>query len=198
MASATWQADATPAEGAQRYTLRAADGPVSFRQMFTLLRDDDAFADRLSDAITGFDCEACYWELPPVTATSIDNNAEFVLLDAPSLARMAPEPDVFASHFRPIPDRGIAVFANLGGDAVLVAPCPSGSGESYPHLVAFLRTAPAEQQRALWQITAETVLSRLGPRPTWVSTAGLGVAWLHVRLDSRPKYYRYAPYTKSS
>ncbi|MGI9175867.1 MAG: DUF6940 family protein [Rhodothermales bacterium] len=23
----------------------------------------------------------------------------------------------------------------------------------------------------------------------WLSTAGGGVSWLHVRLDSRPKYY---------
>lgn len=32
------------------------------------------------------------------------------------------------------------------------------------------------------------------PVPLWVSTSGLGVSWLHVRLDSRPKYYTYAPY----
>jgi len=32
------------------------------------------------------------------------------------------------------------------------------------------------------------------PVPTWLSTAGGGVAWLHVRLDTRPKYYRYNPY----
>ena len=32
--------------------------------------------------------------------------------------------------------------------------------------------------------------------PTWVSTAGGGVAWLHVRLDSAPKYYTHRPYTR--
>jgi len=31
-------------------------------------------------------------------------------------------------------------------------------------------------------------------RRTWLSTSGLGVGWLHVRLDSRPKYYTYEPY----
>ena len=30
--------------------------------------------------------------------------------------------------------------------------------------------------------------------PVWVSTAGAGVSWLHVRLDDRPKYYGYQPY----
>ena len=37
---------------------------------------------------------------------------------------------------------------------------------------------------------------RLGGKPVWLSTAGLGVGWLHVRLDDRPKYYRHAPYVR--
>ena len=35
---------------------------------------------------------------------------------------------------------------------------------------------------------------RVNEIPVWLSTAGGGVAWLHVRLDDRPKYYSYAPY----
>ena len=30
----------------------------------------------------------------------------------------------------------------------------------------------------------------------WLSTNGLSTAWLHVRLDSRPKYYHFMPYRK--
>lgn len=30
----------------------------------------------------------------------------------------------------------------------------------------------------------------------WLSTNGVSTAWLHVRLDSRPKYYHYIPYRK--
>ena len=33
-------------------------------------------------------------------------------------------------------------------------------------------------------------------RPTWLSTEGSGVPWLHVRLDSRPKYYHHAAYAE--
>jgi hypothetical protein len=50
------------------------------------------------------------------------------------------------------------------------------------------------QQRALWQSVGEAMSRRIGARPVWLSTAGAGVAWLHVRLDDRPKYYGYAPY----
>ena len=40
------------------------------------------------------------------------------------------------------------------------------------------------------------LLPKRGDAPTWVSTAGGGVAWLHVRLDSAPKYYTHRPYTR--
>jgi hypothetical protein len=35
---------------------------------------------------------------------------------------------------------------------------------------------------------------RLSASPVWLSTSGLGVYWLHVRLDTHPKYYQYQPY----
>jgi len=57
-----------------------------------------------------------------------------------------------------------------------------------------VRNAPAPQVHALLQRLAREALARLSDRPLWISTAGMGVYWLHVRLDSRPKYYRHAPY----
>ena len=42
------------------------------------------------------------------------------------------------------------------------------------------------------------VQRRLGTKPVWLSTAGAGVSWLHVRLDDRPKYYGYAPYRQAT
>ena len=40
-----------------------------------------------------------------------------------------------------------------------------------------------------------TVLqAALSEKPLWLSTAGGGVAWLHLRIDSRPKYYSHRPY----
>ena len=108
------------------------------------------------------------------------------------------------------------VFQNLGGDAILIAPTdwkesPSSSSSScYGHLANFVRGASDEQNVQLWQIVAETLSDRLlgssssssattmtaaSSEPVWFSTAGTGVAWLHFRLDSRPKYYLYQPFT---
>ena len=53
-------------------------------------------------------------------------------------------------------------------------------------------------QHALWRTVGEAVSERITDRPLWLSTAGGGVAWLHVRLDSRPKYYGHTPYARES
>lgn len=55
---------------------------------------------------------------------------------------------------------------------------------------------PAAQILTLWQRVGAAMLDRVSGVPVWLSTAGAGVSWLHVRLDARPKYYGYAAYTK--
>jgi hypothetical protein len=43
------------------------------------------------------------------------------------------------------------VFPNLGGDAIMVVPCPFTSPSAYGHLAAFVRQAPEAQWHALWR-----------------------------------------------
>lgn len=114
----------------------------------------------------------------------------------------------------------VTAFENLGRDAVLVVPqcavrhptssapvgAPSTScdgwradGAPYAHVAEFMRGAPRAQVHELLRVVGREVEKRVaenGGRLVWVSTSGLGVSWLHVRLDSRPKYYSYAPYKK--
>ena len=66
---------------------------------------------------------------------------------------------------------------------------------SFAHFASFVRDmgARAQADRFL-RATGEAVLEQVGSQPLWVSTSGAGVYWLHLRLDSYPKYYTYAPY----
>jgi len=153
-----------------------------FRAFFNQLLADTPFA-------------ACFWETPPVTRATIEQAFECVVVDCPALAGVVADRVAFAEYFGSASAR-VTDFTNLGGDALLVAPGPQAPEAVYPHLAAFVRNAPASQQQALWQRVGECVTRRLSDRPLWVSTAGLGVYWLHVRLDSFPKYYSWRPYTR--
>lgn len=113
------------------------------------------------------------------------------MIDAPMLDNMCPDTDAFRSYFS---GGDVATFRNLGGDAILIAPSYEDSSCRYPHLAAFLRKAPDQQVRKLWRSVGQAVCGALSDQPIWISTSGLGVAWLHIRLDSSPKYYQYQPY----
>jgi hypothetical protein len=116
-----------------------------------------------------------------------------VLLDSPDIA-LNPDPTVFAEHFDTIGPGEIVEFPNLGGDAILIVPGPDESSSDFGHLAAYLRNSREPQQHLLWELVGAAMQRRISSKPVWLSTAGGGVAWLHVRLDDRPKYYGYAPY----
>ena len=162
--------------------LRGWQGDAAFRSLFNALLAETPFA-------------AFRWETPAVTAATLSRPFECVLLDSPTLARR-PEPEAFAEHFSRA-EEDVVSFANLGGDALLVVPCPVAEASAYGHLAAFVRRAPGWQRQALWQAVGEALARRLGAEPVWLSTAGAGVSWLHVRLDDRPKYYGFGPYRES-
>ncbi len=161
--------------------LRAWQSDADFRSMFNSLLADTPYT-------------AYRWETPPVTAATMSQPFVCVLLDSPGLA-CRPEPEAFAQHFRNATG-DVAVFPNLGGDAIMVVPCPLVDAVAYGHVAAFVRLAPQAQQHALWQAVGQAMTRRVGARPVWLSTAGAGVSWLHVRLDDRPKYLSHGPYRR--
>ncbi|MEO0415529.1 MAG: hypothetical protein AAF226_11315 [Verrucomicrobiota bacterium] len=75
--------------------------------------------------------------------------------------------------------------------------CPTNICYDYSHLAKFLRTAAAEERQSLWRELSIRVADQISDSPIWLSTAGLGVSWLHLRIDSTPKYYRHTTYKES-
>jgi hypothetical protein len=166
--------------------------PATYRAVIDAWRSDEDFR-RWFDATLGAVPFAAYrWETPPVTAATVSRAFEMMVIDSPELAG-PPDLDAFEDHFDARDDEVLA-FRNLGGDATLVVPRPAGDEAAYVHLGAFVRRGPLEQRLALWRRVGEVMDRRLGAKPVWLSTAGAGVSWLHVRLDDRPKYYAWAPY----
>jgi len=179
----------------RRYRLLGTQAPLSFRELIRLLDRDDAFCDWYSRLLVDCGYNAFYWEHPPLTRDNVDREAEFVLIDATALAMVTADSAPFRPQFEDSPGQDVIVFPNLGGDAVLIVPCPVAPCSAYPHLAAFLQHAPAAQVRSLWRQTAQALYQNVTSTPRWLSTAGLGVAWLHIRIDTRPKYYSHTPYT---
>lgn len=62
------------------------------------------------------------------------------------------------------------------------------------HIAEFWRAVSGAVQAELAE--AATQGGRGADRKLWLSTSGLGVSWLHVRVDSVPKYYNFEEYKR--
>ena len=165
----------------------------SFRTVLRLWREDEEFRANFTATLAAAPFAAFRWECPPLTIATAERPFGYVLTNAPELCAPA-DPAPFGSALGAASGGSIAVFPNLLGDATLVVPRLAGPVAAYASLATFVRGAPAEQIDALWQAVGTAMAERVGDAPTWLSTAGNGVAWLHVRLDRQPKYYVHAPY----
>lgn len=178
------------------YRLYRKDQQLRYAGFLTSLKEQKAFRSFFIELLQEIPFHTYQWETPPVSSNTKEQPFEFVVTNNPGID-LPPDPGPFRQYFGEDP---IAVFDNLGGDAKLVAPQPHSQTQdyNYSHIGVFSRQAPPDQQQALWKRVGEAVEARLSERPLWLNTAGGGVAWLHVRLDSRPKYYRYKPYRNTT
>lgn len=195
---------------------------ITYSRALHLLKTESKFRDAVNQALVQSTFKSFFWELPPITPQSIHQGFEFVLVSAPSLSTNSPQPYVFTQIAQGAGTPSVRAFPNLGGDAVLIVPTQAAntSIRTYTHLANFVRDAPAEQIHTLWSCVGTVALSfadvqnedgdgdclmegetkgvdrksEKDTRVRWISTSGLGVYWLHIRLDTVPKYYTYLPY----
>ena len=168
--------------------------PLSFAEVIHLWQADDNFCDFFSRQLAAIPFEAYFWELPPLTEVNLSRPFECVIVNSPRLANVPPDHLSFSAFFTDM--AAVVDFDNFGHDARLVVPCPLGSPEQYTHLARFMRQAPRTQQRSFWRRLGQLYQAKLNHKPIWLSTSGLGVHWLHARLDHEPKYYSYTNYRK--
>lgn len=175
---------------------------LSFKEVATLWQSSVTFAEVFAASLSTLPFEAIFWESAPVTGNSLDKPYEFVAVNAPTLVSIVADGSPFSEFLTPGEGTtDVVTFRNLRGDAKLVSPCRGGASVAYAHLANFVRLAPRDQVikffASIGAALEAEVASRRDSTPVWLSTSGLGVYWLHARLDSVPKYYTYGPYKAS-
>ncbi len=169
--------------------------PLTFAEVVENWKTNSEFRQFYISLLSDMPYEAVFWESPPITQLTTKLPYECVVVDCPSLVSVAPNASAFSQYFETITNNEtIATFANLGSDAWLIAPRPKAPNNVYTHLTKFLREAPPEQCDDFFHVLGAEIEKRLDNHPLWINTSGLGIYWLHARLDSYPKYYTYSPY----
>lgn len=165
---------------------------LRFPQVFSLWEKSEHFQGFYNNILASSKYPGFFWEIKPTNHNWEKEVFEFVLINSSALPKISANPQPFHEHFKTA--ESIVTFANLGGDAQLIVPTPISDQTNYPHFAEFIRTGTAAQKNKLWEVVSLEYQKRLNVKPQWLSTSGLGVYWLHLRIDSRPKYYHFKEY----
>jgi len=166
--------------------------PMTFAGWIEGLKSSLEFVEFFVGILNDCPFEAFFWEVKPITQANLSNGFEFVLVSSQSLVNISANDSAFKRYFNE--GNKVVSFPNLGGDAQLVVPTQNSDIANYAHLASFIRNAPKDQLAAFWNKVAIEYEKLIGQSYKWLSTAGLGIYWLHVRIDSSPKYYRFNDY----
>lgn len=171
--------------------------PLSYEKVVHYWQDNFEFRVFYFSILEDAPFEAFFWENPPITKLNSQQAYEFVLVNSPQLSGIVANSRTFQAQWTAATaGQTVVAFENLSGDAELIAPCPLVSHAIYAHFATFIRQAPEDQKHDLFMLLAASLRHSIRNQPLWVSTSGLGVYWLHIRLDTRPKYYTYQAYRR--
>lgn len=183
------------------FRIKENGGFITFKRLLDLWEESPEFCKFYNNILKEVPFISFFWENRPVSKDCLDKVYEFVIVKTDAFHGKRPDCEAFVQHFKKSyasycnSDGNIVSFPNLGNDAQLIVPCPVSTEDYYyTHLATFIRNAPILQVQAFWKEIASQLKKQINSRPLWLSTSGLGINWLHARIDQAPKYYTFSPY----
>ena len=181
---------------AVRFKILKSETLISFQEVFKLWESDLGFIDFYVQSLKDFGFKAFFWEHPGLTSTTIDRPYECILQKSRTLDSRTINEQAFADYLHS--QNGAEDFLNLGKNARLVMPTKQSVADIYKHLGSFLINAQPSQIHDFFNKIGAIVPKEIEKHPMiWLNTAGMGVIWLHVRMDTRPKYYKTKNYKRT-
>ncbi len=175
-----------------RFELFKNNQLLSRRNVIENWINDNDFRRYYNSILKTSNFESFFWENPPINQIELDKSYEFVLVKSTRLNQIKADLEPFREYFNT--NQSIVTFPNIRGDATLIVPTPQSHLTTYAHLAEFVRNAPEDQIDDFWKQVGVSYKNHIGLQQKWLSTSGLGVYWLHVRIDSSPKYYQFTTY----
>jgi hypothetical protein len=148
----------------------------------SLINKSNTFTYKLIQFLLNVEYKAYFWECDKV---NMKKPFRFAIFNSKTLSERKQDDNAFKGSINC--NKNVISFPSLTKNVDLVVPCKRSHSTEYTSLATFSRSAPIKQQVAFWKKVAQNIKNG-----DWVSTSGLGVSWLHVRITSRPKYYHDA------
>ena len=180
-------------ENTVRFRLKNGEQNLSFEDVFELWASNPKFVEFYKYELIKLNYEAFYWEHPAIKKEFLKKKYECILQRSRPLENLPINESAFKDYIHL--NEQAADFMNLGKNARLVVPTKKTDKEIYNHMSKFIRLAEQEQIIEVFKRVGNSILEEIESKKLiWLNTAGLGVIWLHIRMDTRPKYYKTARY----
>ena len=154
--------------------------------MNAIIHSNQAFLKCWINTLKSITFPGYFFECNAVSVSTLDNPFQCAIINNDGLATIKPNPKPFMEHIKNTSE-DIIVFLNTSGETILIV--PTDHRKQYGHLAQFVHNAPDDISQNLWITVMKELKSHLSTKSLWLSTHGLGVSWLHIRIDPIPKYY---------
>ncbi|MCH2085483.1 MAG: hypothetical protein MK226_24080 [Saprospiraceae bacterium] len=180
-------------ENTVRFRLKNGEKFLTFKDVFELWTNNPKFVKFYKDQLIKLDYEAFYWEHPAIKKEFLEKKYECILQRSRPLEHLPINESAFKDFIHK--NELVTDFLNMGKNAILVVPTKKIDKEIYNHMGKFIRLAEQEQIIEVFKRVGKSILEEIeNQKLIWLNTAGLGVVWLHIRMDTRPKYYKTTRY----
>ncbi len=168
--------------------------PLSFKDVIARWKKDEEFHDFYRDLLIEFGGTGCFWEHPPISKFNENDTYEVTIIKTSSFEGRLADCTPFLSQVTN--NEKFISFENLSKSAKLLIPNPNVFDNNCRDLIEFLTNAERRDISVFFVRIGSLIDEEISVDSSYryLSTHGLGVIWLHVRLDLRPKYYHHRPY----
>ena len=98
----------------------------------------------------------------------------------------------YKDYIKKSKNKYVTSFMNLSGDTLLIIPMPR-KNKNFATIKHFTDNASLLHQKKFWMYVEQKIKKELKKyKKLYVSTHGLGVSYLHVRLSHKPIHYYHS------
>ena len=128
-----------------------------------------------------------FWETKCLKTFNDEFEEEFI--ESKSLNNLLQNYNSFIEYINSSKNKYATSFYNPNKTSLLIIPMPRDN-KKFTTLKDFIDNASLNHQKKFWKYVAKTIIKFMKEnKEVYISTHGLGVSYLHVRLDLSPKYY---------
>ncbi len=128
-----------------------------------------------------------FWETKCLKSFNDEFEEEFI--ENKSLTTLSQNYSSFIEYISKSKNKYATSFFNPSKTTLLIIPMPRDN-KKFTTIKDFIDNASLNHQQEFWKYVAKVIIKfKKDNKEIYISTHGLGVPYLHIRLDLKPKYY---------